>query len=63
MSLQYASGCELTGDTKFKLRTSERNYTFQSDTEDNAKEWVRVIQKVIFQTQNEGETIKVSLRV
>lgn len=57
--LQYASSCESLDSTRFKLRTSERNYTFTADSEANATEWVRVIQKAIFKVQHEGESVKV----
>ncbi|TXT13065.1 hypothetical protein VHUM_01466 [Vanrija humicola] len=57
--LQYASSCESLDGTRFKLRTSERNYTFTADSEANATEWVRVIQKAIFKVQHEGESVKI----
>ncbi|WOO84798.1 Sterol 3-beta-glucosyltransferase [Vanrija pseudolonga] len=57
--LQYASSCEALDSTRFKLRTSERNYTFTADSEANATEWVRVIQKAIFKVQHEGESVKI----
>ena len=58
MSLQYASSCDSLGGARFKLRTTERNYTFTADTEANADEWIRVINKVIFKRQQEGETVR-----
>lgn len=48
-------------DTRFKLRTPERNYTFKADTEDGRDEWMKAIHKVMFKTQHEGESVKVSL--
>lgn len=56
--MQYASSCESVGGARFKLRTSERNYTFTADTEGNAEEWIRVLNKVIDKQQQEGETVR-----
>ncbi|KAK8865790.1 hypothetical protein IAR55_000937 [Kwoniella newhampshirensis] len=56
--LQYCSSCDPVDDAKFKLRTSERNYTFTADTEDSRDEWIRAIEKVMFKTQHEGESVK-----
>jgi sterol 3beta-glucosyltransferase len=58
ISLQYASSCDSVGGARFKLRTTERNYTFTADNEANAEEWIRVINKVIFKRQQEGETVR-----
>lgn len=59
ISLQYCHSCEAASGTRFKVRTSERNYTFTADTESSRDEWVKAIQKVMFRTQHEGESIKV----
>jgi sterol 3beta-glucosyltransferase len=45
-------------ENRFKLRTPERNYTFKADTADGRDEWVKSIQKVMFKTQHEGESVK-----
>ncbi|OXG86709.1 sterol 3-beta-glucosyltransferase [Cryptococcus neoformans var. grubii Br795] len=58
ISLQYCHSCDAVDGTRFKVRTSERNYTFTADTESSRDEWVKAIQKVMFKTQHEGETIK-----
>lgn len=58
ISLQYVSSCDAVDETRFKLRTPERNYTFRADTEDGRDEWVKSIQKVMFKTQHEGESVK-----
>ena len=62
VSLQYALSCDPADETRFKLRTSERSYTFTADTEASRDEWIKSIQKVIFKTQHEGESVKVSQR-
>ena len=60
MSLQYASSCDVIDETRFKLRTSERNYTFTAESEKSRDEWIKAIEKVMFKTQHEGECVKVS---
>ncbi|RDW72300.1 UDP-glucose:sterol glycosyltransferase [Aspergillus mulundensis] len=47
----------------FQVTTDHRTYYFRADSSVNAKEWVRALQKVIFRTHNEGESIKVSFPV
>lgn len=59
MSLQYASSCDAIDETRFKLRTSEKNYTFTAESEASRDEWIKAIQKVMFKTQHEGESVKV----
>lgn len=61
VSLQYASSCEPVDETRFKLRTAERSYSFAADTPANRDDWVKAIRKVMFKVQNEGETIKLVL--
>lgn len=58
ISLQYVSSCDPVDETRFKVRTPERNYTFKADTSDGRDEWVKSIQKVMFKTQHEGESVK-----
>jgi len=58
ISLQYVSSCDPIDENRFKLRTPERNYTFRADTADGRDEWVKSIQKVMFKTQHEGESVK-----
>jgi len=62
VSLQYASSCDAVDETRFKLRTSERNYTFTAESKASRDEWIKAIQKVMFKTQHEGESVKVCWR-
>lgn len=48
-------------DTIFTVTTDERTYQFKADSAASAKEWARSIQKVIFRTHNEGNSVKISL--
>jgi sterol 3beta-glucosyltransferase len=47
----------------FQVTTDHRTYYFRADSSVNAKEWVRALQKVIFRTHNEGESIKVAFPI
>ncbi|WVQ62325.1 uncharacterized protein L199_000464 [Kwoniella botswanensis] len=58
ISLQYCSSCDAVDETKFKVRTAEKNYTFSADTEASRDEWIKAIQKVMFKIQHEGESVK-----
>jgi sterol 3beta-glucosyltransferase len=49
--------------THFMIETPKRNYYFKADTEGSAREWVRAIQKIIFRTHNEGDSVKISLPI
>lgn len=50
-------------ETTFVVTTDEREYRFRADSAASAKEWVRSIQKVIFRTHNEGNSVKISLPI
>lgn len=50
-------------ETTFTVTTDERTYQFKADSAVSAKEWVRSIQKVIFRTHNEGNSVKISLPI
>jgi sterol 3beta-glucosyltransferase len=47
----------------FTLTTSYRVYHFKADSAASAKEWVKTLQKVIFQAHNDGDSVKISLPV
>ncbi|KAF2495161.1 UDP-glucose:sterol glycosyltransferase [Lophium mytilinum] len=48
-------------ETFFSITTDDRTYQFKADSAASAKEWVRAIQKVIFRTHNDGNSVKISL--
>jgi sterol 3beta-glucosyltransferase len=50
-------------DAVFTVTTDGRIYQFKADSAASAKEWVRSIQKVIFRTHNDGNTVKISLPI
>lgn len=70
INLKYAISADLLetkkkGDeeTTFVVTTDERRYQFRADSAVSAREWVRSIQKVIFRTHNEGNSVKISLPI
>ena len=70
INLQYAISAEIVEskksadeDVTFLVTTDEKIYQFKADSPASAKEWVRSIQKVIFRTHNEGNSVKISLPI
>lgn len=47
--------------TAFTVTTDQRSYYFRADSAASAKEWVKTLQKVIFRTHNEGDSVKISI--
>lgn len=45
------------------LSTDQRKYYFRADSAASAKEWVKSLQKVIFRSHNEGDSVKISIPV
>jgi|SRR5690242_2529846 len=50
-------------ETTFTVTTDERTIQFKADSAASAKEWVKSIQKVIFRTHNDGNSVKISLPI
>lgn len=70
INLQYAVSAEILDgkkqneeETIFTVTTDERAFQFKADSAASAKEWVKSIQKVIFRTHNDGNTVKISLPI
>ena len=47
--------------TSLSVVTHERTYYFKADSAASAKEWVKTLQKVIFRSHNDGDSVKISL--
>ncbi|KAJ5684249.1 uncharacterized protein N7477_000594 [Penicillium maclennaniae] len=47
----------------FQVTTDQRTYYFRADSATSAKEWVKGLQKIIFRTHNEGDSVKVSFPI
>ena len=70
IDLRYGISASLTptkGDAKesrdFEVLTDRRVYQFRADSPPSAKEWVKTLQKVIFRSQNDGDSVKISLPI
>jgi sterol 3beta-glucosyltransferase len=51
-------------DTRdFSVVTNQRVYHFKADSAPSAKEWVKTLQKVIFRSHNDGDSVKISLPI
>jgi sterol 3beta-glucosyltransferase len=48
---------------EFSVTTDHRTYHFRADTPSSAKEWVQSLQKTIFRSHNDGDSVKISLPV
>lgn len=47
--------------TDFCVTTDHRSYYFRAESSANAKEWVRTIQKTIFRSHNDSDSVKITL--
>ncbi|KJZ73456.1 Sterol 3-beta-glucosyltransferase [Hirsutella minnesotensis 3608] len=47
----------------FDVVTSQRTYNFRADSTPSAKEWVKSLQRVIFRSHNDGDSVKISLPI
>ncbi|OQO01189.1 hypothetical protein B0A48_13432 [Cryoendolithus antarcticus] len=70
INLRYAITAELTpekGKGKetpyFTIVTPDRTYYLRADSATSAKEWVKQLQKVIFRSHNDGDSVKISLPI
>lgn len=47
----------------FEVVTNQRTYNFRADSAPSAKEWVKSLQRVIFRSHNDGDSVKISLPI
>ncbi|KAK0625174.1 glycosyltransferase family 1 protein [Bombardia bombarda] len=47
----------------FTVTTHHRTYNFRADSSQSAKEWVKGLQRVIFRSHNDGDSVKISLPI
>lgn len=47
----------------FSVTTNQRTYCFRADSATSAKEWVKSLQRTIFRSHNDGDSVKISLPV
>lgn len=67
IDLRYAISANVTdkekGGTHFSVTTHHRTYYLKADSAPSAKEWVKAIQRVIFRSHNDGDSVKISLPI
>lgn len=67
VDLRYGLSASLSTDKgrpdskDFAVTTDHRTYHFRADTAQSAKEWVQSLQKTIFRSHNDGDSVKISL--
>lgn len=47
----------------FSVTTHHRTYHFKADSAQSAKEWVKSLQRVIFRSHNDGDSVKISIPI
>lgn len=47
----------------FSITTDHRTYNFRADTPESAREWVKSLQRTIFRSHNDGDSVKISLPI
>lgn len=69
IDLRYGISASITDkekgkdSTHFTVITAERNFNFKADSIPSAKEWVKALQKIIFRSHNDGDSVKISLPI
>jgi sterol 3beta-glucosyltransferase len=70
VDLRYGISAALAGDKEkqkdskeFTVTTVHRTYNFRADSATSAREWVKLLQKVIFRSHNDGDSVKISLPI
>lgn len=56
-------GVEQPRSTTFSITTAQRTHLFKAGSARSAREWVKQIQKVIFRTRNESDSVKILLPI
>ncbi|KAG6008274.1 Sterol 3-beta-glucosyltransferase [Claviceps maximensis] len=67
IDLRFAISASIVDHDKdglhFNVVTRHRTYNFKADSPPSAKEWVKSLQRVIFRSHNEGDSVKISLPI
>lgn len=67
IDLRFAISASIVDKDKdglhFNVITRHRTYNFKADSAPSAKEWVKSLQRVIFRSHNEGDSVKISLPI
>lgn len=67
IDLSFGISASITDEDKegvhFSVVTSHRTYNFKAESAPSAKEWVKSLQRVIFRSHNDGDSVKISLPI
>ena len=70
IDLRYGISASLSADKDkqkdckdLSVTTDHRTYHFRADSPASAKEWVQILQKTIFRSHNDGDSVKISLPI
>ncbi|KAI0121737.1 glycosyltransferase family 28 domain-containing protein [Xylariales sp. AK1849] len=67
IDLRYAISVNITDKDKeglhFSVVTHHRTYHFRADSAPSAKDWVKSLQRVVFRSHNDGDSVKISLPI
>ncbi|RBQ72979.1 hypothetical protein FVER53590_07181 [Fusarium verticillioides] len=67
IDLRYGISANIVDKDKeglhFTVETHHRTYKFRADSAPSAKEWVKSLQRVIFRSHNDGDSVKISLPI
>ncbi|KAH7327757.1 hypothetical protein B0I35DRAFT_345407 [Stachybotrys elegans] len=67
IDLSFGISASITDKDKegvnFEVVTHHRTYNFRADSAPSAKEWVKSLQRVIFRSHNDGDSVKISLPI
>ncbi|KAI5475372.1 hypothetical protein MNV49_001476 [Pseudohyphozyma bogoriensis] len=63
IDLHYCISVEASQSHKchFKVSTAEKKWHFSADSEISRDEWVKLLKKVVFSCQNEGQSVKIAI--
>lgn len=67
IDLRYGISASISDRDKtgvhFTVETDHRTYYFRADSAQSAKDWVKCLQRVIFRSHNDGDSVKISLPI
>lgn len=67
IDLSFGISASITDKDKegvhFSVVTHQRTYNFRADSAPSATEWVKSLQRVIFRSHNDGDSVKISLPI
>lgn len=67
IDLRFAIAANITDKDKdgvhFCVKMPSRVYNFKADSAPSAKDWVKSLQRIIFRSHNDGDSVKISLPI